>query len=112
MERSFMLEINLVNGTGFKNCIKPKVVFQYYTGAHNVFKANETGFQNCIRPPATEALTTGNDAIVLATPGRKRYICRVGQHCEKGMKLVLTVLPQAAKSPTVPYSTPYTPQGV
>ncbi|KAG8649862.1 blue copper protein-like [Manihot esculenta] len=72
-----------------------KLVFQYYPGAHNVFKVNGTGFQNCIRPPATEALTTGNDTIVLATPGRKWYICGVGQHCEKGMKLFLTVLPPA-----------------
>ncbi|KAJ9131881.1 hypothetical protein P3X46_034785 [Hevea brasiliensis] len=89
-----------------------KLVFKYYPGAHNVFKVNGTGFQNCIRPPATEALKTGNDTIVLATPGRKWYICGVGQHCEKGMKLFLIVLPRAAKSPPAPYSTPYTPKGV
>ncbi|KAG8649865.1 hypothetical protein MANES_08G155300v8, partial [Manihot esculenta] len=74
-----------------------KLVFQYYPGDHNVFKVNGTGFQNCIRPPPTEALTTGNDTIVLATPGRKWYICGVAQHCEKGMKLFLTVLPPATR---------------
>ncbi|KAJ9131880.1 hypothetical protein P3X46_034784 [Hevea brasiliensis] len=97
---------------GKKFHVGDKLVFQYYPGAHNVFKVNETGFQNCIRPPATEALTTGNDTIVLATPGRKWYICSVGQHCKKGMKLFLTVLPQAVKSTPAPYATPYTPQGV
>ncbi|XP_050213699.2 blue copper protein 1b-like [Mercurialis annua] len=68
-----------------------KLVFKYTPGAHNVYRVNGTGFESCIRPPATEALTTGNDIIVLATPGRKWYICGVGKHCEYGMKLFLTV---------------------
>ncbi|KAI3991305.1 hypothetical protein MKX01_034624 [Papaver californicum] len=37
------------------------------------------------------ALTTGNDVITLATPGRKWYICGVGQHCAGGQKLFITV---------------------
>ncbi|KAF8398046.1 hypothetical protein HHK36_016972 [Tetracentron sinense] len=69
-----------------------KLVFQYPVGAHNVFKVNGTGFQNCIAPPQSEALTSGNDTITLATPGRKWYICGVGKHCELGgQKLFITV---------------------
>ena len=74
-------------------------VFQYPVGAHNVFKVNGTAFQNCQKPPLREALTTGNDVIVLATPGRKWYICGVRNHCNYGQKLVITVLPQAVEAP-------------
>ncbi|XP_012833606.1 PREDICTED: blue copper protein-like [Erythranthe guttata] len=35
--------------------------------------------------------TIRNDVIPLATPGKKWYICTVGEHCSKGMKLVITV---------------------
>ncbi|KDP39673.1 hypothetical protein JCGZ_02693 [Jatropha curcas] len=71
-----------------------KLVFQYPVGAHNVFKVNGTAFQNCTKPPLQEALTTGNDTIILATPGRKWYICGVGKHCLGGQKLAITVLSQ------------------
>ncbi|KAJ4844299.1 hypothetical protein Tsubulata_030499 [Turnera subulata] len=61
-------------------------------GSHNVFKVNGTEFEKCIKPPPDEALTSGNDTIVLATPGRKWYLCGVGQHCEVGgQKLAITV---------------------
>ncbi|OVA07733.1 Plastocyanin-like [Macleaya cordata] len=64
-------------------------------GAHTVLRVDGTGFQTCVAPVGTDALTTGNDVITLATPGRKWYICGVGQHCETGnQKLVITVLPQ------------------
>ncbi|KAI9184904.1 hypothetical protein LWI28_002329 [Acer negundo] len=74
-----------------------KLVFNYPGGAHTVLKVNGTGFQNCIKPPASEALTSGSDEIVLATPGRKWYICGVGAHCKTaGQKLFITVQPQSS----------------
>ncbi|XP_065854678.1 blue copper protein-like [Euphorbia lathyris] len=79
-----------------------KLVFKYGVGSHNVYKVNGTGFQNCIRPPLSEALTTGNDTVVLATPGRKWYICGVGKHCENGMKFAITVFPLKEKTPSPP----------
>ncbi|XP_025014312.1 blue copper protein 1a-like [Ricinus communis] len=73
-----------------------QLVFRYPVGAHNVFKVNGTGFQNCTIPPLDQALTSGDDTIILATPGRKWYICGVGNHCKNGgQKLVITVQPQA-----------------
>ena len=77
-------------------------MFQYPVGSHNVFKVNATGFQNCIIPPASQALTTGNDTIFLAAPGKKWYICGVGMHCESGgQKLAITVqFPEVAPSPS------------
>ncbi|XP_059658379.1 blue copper protein-like [Cornus florida] len=81
---------------GKKFVVGDKLVFNYPVGAHNVFKVNGTGFQECIKPPLSEALTTGNDVITLATPGRKWYICGVAKHCAVGnQKLVITVLPQS-----------------
>ncbi|KAL0312727.1 UNVERIFIED_CONTAM: Lamin-like protein [Sesamum radiatum] len=68
-----------------------KLIFKYGQGAHNVQRVNGTAFQQCMVPSALEALTTGNDVITLATPGRKWYICGVGDHCSSGMKLVITV---------------------
>ncbi|KAH7514059.1 hypothetical protein FEM48_Zijuj11G0048300 [Ziziphus jujuba var. spinosa] len=71
------------------------LVFKYPQGAHNVLRVNGTGFQQCQAPEGTEALTSGNDVITLATPGRKWYICGVSRHCEVGnQKLLITVLPQ------------------
>ncbi|KAL6327995.1 hypothetical protein AAG906_031339 [Vitis piasezkii] len=83
-------------------------VFKYTAGRHNVFKVNGTAFTNCTIPPANEALTTGNEVITLATPGRKWYICGVNDHCANyGQKLAITVL-EAWVSPA---SAPSTPAG-
>lgn len=79
------------------------LVFNYAVGEHNVFKVNGTAFQSCEVPPKSEALSTGSDTIVLATPGRKWYICGVGEHCSAGQKLVITVQPNTLP-PTLPPS--------
>ncbi|KAF4369555.1 hypothetical protein F8388_019424 [Cannabis sativa] len=48
-------------------------------------------------------LTSGNDVITLATPGRKWYLCGVSQHCSLGgQKLSLYVIDQFAWSPMYP----------
>ncbi|CAK7341493.1 unnamed protein product [Dovyalis caffra] len=74
-------------------------IFHYVVGAHNVFRVNGTGFQYCVNPPANEALSTGHDIVVLRTPGRKWYICGVGNHCENGLKLFIVVKPAETKAP-------------
>ncbi|XP_062025427.1 blue copper protein 1a-like [Rosa rugosa] len=78
------------------------LVFNYPEGAHNVLKVNGTGFQECAAPAGTVALTSGQDVINLATPGRKWYICGVSKHCEVGpQKLFITVMPASfAPSPS------------
>ncbi|XP_074381166.1 blue copper protein 1b-like [Apium graveolens] len=76
-----------------------KLIFSYPVGSHNVFKVNGTGFQNCIKPALSEALISGNDTIVLATPGRKWYICGVGQHCASGGQKLFIVVNAVAMSP-------------
>ncbi|KAK7379307.1 hypothetical protein VNO80_04764 [Phaseolus coccineus] len=77
------------------------LVFKYVVGEQNVFKVNGTAFRSCTVPPANEALTTGNDRIVLTTPGRKWYICGLTGHCNAGQKLFITVQAQTLP-PTLP----------
>ncbi|KAL3738058.1 hypothetical protein ACJRO7_019567 [Eucalyptus globulus] len=70
------------------------LVFKYPEGVHDVLKVNGTGFQQCTAPAGTPALATGNDVVPLLTPGKKWYICGIGNHCATGnMKLVINVLP-------------------
>ncbi|XP_021833730.1 mavicyanin-like [Prunus avium] len=87
-----------------------KLVFNDPKGAHNVFKVNGTGFQQCAAPLDSVPLTSGNDVISLATPGRKWYICGVAKHCALGdHKLLITVLPSSfAPSPSLTASSPST----
>ncbi|KAI4332498.1 hypothetical protein L6164_017402 [Bauhinia variegata] len=80
-----------------------KLVFKYPTGKHNVFKVDGIGFKNCVAPAATQAMTSGEDTIELATPGRKWYICGVANHCQTGQKLVIDVLSQTL-APSLPPS--------
>ncbi|GFS33352.1 hypothetical protein Acr_00g0027870 [Actinidia rufa] len=85
-----------------------RLVFKYPVGSHNVFKVSGPGFQNCIKPPLSEALKTGNDVIVLATPGQKWYICGVANHCDKaGMRLSIFV--NAKPSPPIHVPSPSSP---
>lgn len=82
-------------------------MFKYTAPDHNVFKVNGTAFKNCTVPTSNdEKLSSGNDEIVLATPGSKWYICGVSGHCDAGQKLAITVLnstasPQSAASSAV-----------
>ncbi|XP_021283242.1 mavicyanin-like [Herrania umbratica] len=87
-----------------------KLVFQYPQGYHNVFKVNGTAFKNCDIPPADEALTSGNDTIVLKTPGRKWYICGVSDHCAAyNQKLAITVQYSYGSPPAPAPSSPWAP---
>ncbi|GFP86475.1 blue copper protein [Phtheirospermum japonicum] len=68
------------------------LVFMYYPGAHNVMMVNGTDFRKCASSDVSAVpFTSGSDVIHLTTPGRKGYICTIGDHCSEGMKLVITV---------------------
>ncbi|RVW11817.1 Stellacyanin [Vitis vinifera] len=85
-----------------------KLVFKYTVGLHNVFKVNGTVFTNCTIPLANEALTTRNDEITLATPGRKWYICGVKDHCANyEQKVAITMVEEwASPAPAPPLPPP------
>ncbi|XP_021296275.1 stellacyanin-like [Herrania umbratica] len=92
-----------------------QLVFKYASGVHNVLRVNGTEFQQCEAADNTVPLTTGNDVITLATPGRKWYICGVARHCAaRSMKLNITVLAQGdspASAPTPSSPTPAAARG-
>ncbi|XP_042052915.1 blue copper protein 1a-like [Salvia splendens] len=82
------------------------ITFKYAVGDHNVYKVNGSDFKSCTVPQPGESLRSGNDKITLATPGRKWYLCGVGNgtHCENGMRLVINVFsgaPTPAPAPAV-----------
>ncbi|CAI0476683.1 unnamed protein product [Linum tenue] len=77
------------------------LVFNYSQGRHNVFKVNGTEFKQCLKPLVGSPFTTGKDEIELETAGRKWYICGVSGHCSAGQKLFINVLEgSAAPAPT------------
>ncbi|KAL3499458.1 hypothetical protein ACH5RR_038551 [Cinchona calisaya] len=84
------------NGKEFN--VGDNLIFNYPKGAHNVYKVDGNGFQQCTYPNGEDALTSGKDVITLATPGKKWYICGVGNHCESGMKLVINVQQKVGSS--------------
>ncbi|TQE06099.1 hypothetical protein C1H46_008295 [Malus baccata] len=81
-------------GVDYSNWVKDKT-FHYSNPPHNVFKVNGTGFKECVKPTANDQapLTSGSDRIELKTPGNKWYICTAANHCaDLGQKLVITVM--------------------
>ncbi|XP_049402231.1 blue copper protein-like [Solanum stenotomum] len=93
-------------GKNFK--VGDTLVFKYTKGHHNVFKVNQTSFKDCI-VPSSGGLTSGDDVITLATPGKKWYICGFPSHCsDHNQKLVITV-EGGAPAPATPIPSPATP---
>ncbi|XP_009765223.2 blue copper protein 1a-like [Nicotiana sylvestris] len=84
-----------------------KLIFKYKKDAHNVYKADQASFQSCTPSNDITPLTSGNDIIPLKTTGKKWYICGVGKHCEKGMKVAINVLPELGS----PSPSPSSPNG-
>ncbi|XP_028766881.1 basic blue protein-like [Neltuma alba] len=78
-----------------------RLIFKYGAGEHNVFVVTGTDFRNCSVPAASQGLTTGEDVIVLETPGRQWYLCGVGDHCQNGQKLFVNVLPSETEAPSL-----------
>ncbi|XP_049362119.1 mavicyanin-like [Solanum verrucosum] len=83
-----------------------KLIFKYKKDVHNVYKADQEAFKSCTPSSDVTPLISGNDEISLTTPGKKWYICGVGKHCEKGMKLAINVLPAESVSPAPSPSSP------
>ncbi|KAI3691718.1 hypothetical protein L6452_31520 [Arctium lappa] len=79
---------------GKKFVVGDYLVFSYLIGDHNVFVVDERSFQQCTHGDPRQALTSGRDSVFLTTPGKKWYICGIGNHCINGLKLAINVLPR------------------
>ncbi|KZV45319.1 hypothetical protein F511_04057 [Dorcoceras hygrometricum] len=82
------------------------LMFMYKAGAHDVQKVNVSDFKQCKSTNSSnKPLTSGNDMITLTSPGKKWYICGIGEHCQKGMQLSITVSAQGPAPTPKPWPT-------
>ncbi|KAL6880593.1 hypothetical protein ACP4OV_012158 [Aristida adscensionis] len=93
------------------------LLFTYPKGNHTVHAVTKEDFAACnLQGNPLGQWNSGNDRVMLDTPGRKWFICSVPYHCKNGMKLVLDVvgapmpmpMPVPAPAPT-PESPPAAP---
>ncbi|KAK4365278.1 hypothetical protein RND71_016636 [Anisodus tanguticus] len=99
-DQGWKLDFNYTNWAAAKEFrVGDKLIFKYKKDAHNVYKADKEAFQTCTPSSDVTPLTSGNDEITLTSPGKKWYICGIGKHCEKGMKLAINVLAAESGSP-------------
>ncbi|KAI5345349.1 hypothetical protein L3X38_013226 [Prunus dulcis] len=67
------------------------LVFNYNAGDHNVIVVDADGYDKCSASPNWGSYDSGNDVIMLSSPGDNYYICQ--WHCDyTDQKLKVTVL--------------------
>ncbi|XP_062155394.1 cucumber peeling cupredoxin-like [Alnus glutinosa] len=84
------------------------LTFNFATGEHDVLRVPKESFDSCSSAnPIGDTITTGPVNITLSNAGNHYYICTVGQHCQFGQKLAITV--SGSPTPTTPPSPQTTP---
>ncbi|XP_074587561.1 blue copper protein 1a-like [Curcuma longa] len=77
------------------------LVFNYDRGSHSVVAVGGDDFRTCnVSNGAIKTFDSGNDVIPLNTTGKRWYVCGVGDHCSRGQKLAVEVLPAMATPPS------------
>ncbi|KAF8393196.1 hypothetical protein HHK36_021437 [Tetracentron sinense] len=77
------------------------LVFNFTTGEHDVAQVSKTAFDACTSTTTIgSVITTGPANLTLVSEGDHYYICTLGQHCNIGQKLSITVQSSASTSPT------------
>ncbi|KAE7997320.1 hypothetical protein FH972_001965 [Carpinus fangiana] len=83
-------------------------LFNFASWEHDDAQLPKESFDSCTSAnPIGETITTGPANITLSDAGNHYYICTVGQHCQFGQKLAITIFGSlgAAPTPTSPPST-------
>ncbi|KAE8805890.1 Early nodulin-like protein 1 [Hordeum vulgare] len=75
------------------------IVFEYGTANHNVVEVGGPDFLACNQPDNAVVWTSGEDRLALDKAGPRWFLCGMDQHCEKGMRLKITVLETAPPAP-------------
>jgi uncharacterized cupredoxin-like copper-binding protein len=68
-----------------------RVVFKYDPRMHNVVQVEEGDYNSCTVTGPSKTYTSGNDHIKLAGGGKAFFICSFPGHCQRGMKIAVTV---------------------
>ncbi|GJN24615.1 hypothetical protein PR202_gb12368 [Eleusine coracana subsp. coracana] len=77
--------------------------FTYTLGQHTVIEVNGADFRTCnLQGNRLGSWNSGDDVVTLDKPGRRWFICDKPNHCNLGMKLVVTVLEAGAPAPATP----------
>ncbi|CAL9093428.1 unnamed protein product [Musa textilis] len=80
------------------------LVFNYKQGAHNVMQVGGPDYKACNKSAvAINTFSSGSDVVPLDGQGKRWYICGFADHCSKGQRLVVNVMP-ASVSPASPPS--------
>uniref|UniRef100_A0A0D9W005 Phytocyanin domain-containing protein n=1 Tax=Leersia perrieri TaxID=77586 RepID=A0A0D9W005_9ORYZ len=78
------------------------LVFKYKKPNHTVVEVGGADFANCTKPATANELGSGEDRVALDKEGRRWFFCGVKDHCQKNMKLKITVLAAGALAPEAP----------
>ncbi|KAM3321929.1 mavicyanin [Capsicum chacoense] len=109
-DQGWKLDFNYTTWAATKEFhVGDKLIFKYKKDVHNVYKADQEAFKSCTPSSDVTPLTSGNDVITLTSPGKKWYICGIGKHCEKGVKLAINVLAAESGAPAPSPSSPSGP---
>ncbi|GLU22084.1 hypothetical protein SLE2022_381810 [Rubroshorea leprosula] len=86
------------------------LMFNFQTNQHDVLQVPKASFDACSSSnPIGNKFTTGPANITLDSAGEHYYICTIGQHCQGGQKLAITVSTSSSGSPTPAPPTNMTP---
>ncbi|WOL07935.1 ubiquitin carboxyl-terminal hydrolase 13 [Canna indica] len=70
-----------------------KLVFNYTPDDHNVIQVGRAEYETCVAPKGAKVLRAGHDIVSLNTSGKKWFLCGKSNHCSRGQKLAITVIP-------------------
>lgn len=85
--------VNYTDWTSKKNFrVGDTIEFTYPPGIHNVLEVKKADYDSCTNSTPIATHTSGDDKIVIKSPGHRFFICGVPGHCAAGQKLNIRVL--------------------
>lgn len=75
-----------------------------YGPTHDVWEVMENDYKTCTIGSPIQKYNGGNNVIALTELGSRYFYCSISDHCSKGMKLQVSVVPNDSSSPPSPSS--------